>query len=59
MTMLFVLLGKPEPLKHNLSGLWPNEYLKKIDLFTNSMMSIFIYSLLVDITPIIRKPGSR
>lgn len=29
MAMLFVLLGKPEPLKHNLSGLWSKRISQK------------------------------
>ncbi len=41
-------------------GLWfmvygQSEFPKKTDSFTSSMQSIFIYSLLVDITPTIRK----
>ena len=41
-------LGKPEPLKHNLSGLWSKRISQKDRLIYKFMMNIFISLPLAD-----------
>ena len=48
-------LEKPDPMKHNLSFYDLSKFFQKIGQVKNSMTSIFISSLSVHITPIIKK----
>ncbi|WP_459939553.1 type II toxin-antitoxin system YoeB family toxin [Desulfonatronum parangueonense] len=38
--------GKPEPLRHNLSGFWSRRLSQKDRVITNSMMITYIFSQL-------------